>query len=357
MPQAIGSMADAAARQVRAGKLLGIPFSVLRDQQLEAKLIMVSAVALFVTRFFPMMKGGDKLYFSWSGEGGDVFRLMIFPMILAAVYGFIAFAPEKTKRQVPSGLLRWLPFAGAFLATGLLTGALPWAFAFTRIMPDGYLVFCWTFPALAFGLVTRLQNPEDSFARILLIAGGLGAFLGGMIEIKDVFHFKDQGFFIVLHNLLFFVVLLLSLVAVAFGADKWVPALAPLEPFAALVASALVAWPAVSMILGGLGVVHHTKFVNFILMLPHMVVSLVCCFGLLMLMAPEALDAIKKMLGQPMPQQGMPMGMAAQQPMAQPGVPPHIAQQLAELDAAWARGGMSPDEYHQRRNAILGQPR
>ena len=104
-----------------------------------------------------------------------------------------------------------------------------------------------------------------------------------------------------------------------------------------------------------------------------MLILQIAFFGVLLLTAPEAMDAIKKAIsasaaatvpqpgyspqpGYP-PQPGMPApGYPPQPGMASPPaapVGPTVEQRIAELDAAYQRGGMTPEEYHQRRNAIM----
>jgi hypothetical protein len=69
-------------------------------------------------------------------------------------------------------------------------------------------------------------------------------------------------------------------------------------------------------------------------------------------MAPEALDSLKGLMGA---STAVPVQAAVAGGGGPQFVSPQVAAQLAELDAAWARGGMTPEEYHARRNAILAQ--
>jgi hypothetical protein len=149
--------------------------------------------------------------------------------------------------------------------------------------------------------------------------------------------------------------------AAAHAASDWVPALKPVEKFGPLLASVLVAWPLAAALFGALAIgIENKQFVNFIYLLPHMLVHVIAYLGVLLLMAPEALDSLKGVVGAStaVPVSTGQGGWGAPQPPGQPQfVSPQIAAQLAELDAAWGRGGMTPEEYHQRRNAILAQAR
>jgi hypothetical protein len=355
-------LADQANAEVRQGRLFGVPFSVLRDQQLEMKVLMIAAVALVVTRFIPLMKiagyGESKMFWAWTPEGSGFFKLMIWPFLAAAVYGAVVFLPAEVKKNIPPVVFRWAPFVVAFISTGLLYAAVPLGglASLGREAPTGLAMMAWFYPVLVFGLVVKLQNPEDKIAPVLIAVGGFMAFLGGMIEVKGFFHFDGVGFFGGLHNILWFVMILASLGAVAFALDKVVPALAVVRPFLSLATAVFVAWPVVSALLTSLFMWKLAGFANFLLILIHMLTMLLAFYAVLLLTAPEALDALKGLLGQPI---GVPAtaGGGAAMASAPQMVPPHIHQQLIDLDAAWSRGGMTPEEYHSRRNAILAQAR
>jgi hypothetical protein len=356
-------LADQANAEVRQGRLFGVPFSLLRDQQFEMKVLMVAAIALVVTRFIPIMKfaafSESKMIWAWTPDGSGFFKLMIWPFLAAAVYGAVVFTPPEVKKNIPPVVFRWAPFVIAFISTGLLYATMPLG-AFVGLFggeaPTGFAMMAWFYPVLVFGLVVKLQNPEDKIAPVLIAVGGFLAFLGGMIEVKDFFHFKGAGFFGAVHNILWFVMILASLGAVAFALDKVVPALAVVRPFLSLATAVFVAWPLVAVVLTAFLVWHQSSFANFLLMLIHMLTVLLSFYVVLLLTAPEALDALKGLLGQPI---GVPAtsGGGAAMASAPQMVPPHIHQQLIDLDAAWSRGGMTPEEYHSRRNAILAQAR
>ena len=76
---------------------------------------------------------------------------------------------------------------------------------------------------------------------------------------------------------------------------------------------------------------------------------LVAFYVVLMMTAPAAFDILKGLLKKA----GVNTSTSAMTGAGGGGGAMTVEQRLAELDAAWQRGGMTPDDYQQRRNAIL----
>src|SRR5262249_52038317 len=212
--------------QSAPGTLFGIPFSTLRDQAFLNKLLGFSAMALVATRFLPLSI--SPLIFAWSA--GGMFNMLIFPLIIAAVYAAVALAPRHIQEKIPPVVLQWGPFAAAYLGTGILGAAGSGAM--------GYL-----YPLLVFGLIVRLQDEDDLLARGFIAIGALTGLGLSFAAISALFNFHLAILFIT-RNLLYFLVLLGAAASIVFAIDKWVPAVKPFEAFAPIVTAVLIVWPA-----------------------------------------------------------------------------------------------------------------
>jgi hypothetical protein len=323
--------------QSKPGTLFGIPFSIMKDQAFLNKLLGMSAIALVVTRFVPI--SFSPFVFAFSGQA---FGMLIMPIIVAAVYAAVALAPKDIQQKIPPVVLQWGPFVAAYVATGL-TGFM----AVIGGSGMGYL-----YPLLVFGLIVRLQDPDDLIARIFIALGALSALGLSLGHISLYFHFGGVGILGILFNIISLLVLLCAAASIVYAIDKWVPQVRKFEAFAPIVTALLVVWPAIAVVLAGLAILFSAP-VTAILIMVHGLVMVIAIYGVLILTAPAAFDVLKGWLQKA----GMntsasaftPPGMGA--PAQQGGM--SVEQRLAELDAMWQRGGMTPDDYQQRRNAIL----
>jgi hypothetical protein len=328
----------------QAGTLFGIPFSILKDQAFLNKLLGMSAVALVVTRFIPV--SFSPFVFPFSGQ---VFGLLIMPIIIAAVYAAVALAPADIQQKIPPVVLKWGPFAAAYIGCGL-TGFM----ALIGGSGMGYL-----YPLLVFGLIVRLQDEDDLVARGFIAIGALAALGIGLSHISYYFHFGGVPFLMVIFNIISLLVILCAAASIVFAIDKWVPQVRQFGAFAPLVTAILAIWPLVAVVLAGIAALQVSVVTAIFGVLVQGVVMVVAIYGVLLLTAPAAFDVLKGYLKKAgvntsaasFNPPGFGGGAAAPQP---PAAGMSVEQRLAELDAAWSRGGMTPEEYHQRRNAILG---
>ncbi len=324
--------------QSAPGTLFGIPFSILKDQAFLNKLLGVSAIALVVTRFLPV--SFSPFAFSWSGQA---FGLLIIPIIVAAVYAGVALAPRDIQQKIPPVVLQWGPFVAAYVGTAL-SGVMLLINPLAAGM--GY-----TYPLLVFGLIVRLQDPDDLVARIFIAIGALSALALSLGHISWYFHFSGPILGI-LFQIISLLVLLCAACSLVFAIDKWVPAVRQFEAFAPLVTAILVVWPLVAVVLAGLALLT-TSPLMAIMIIIHGGVLVIALYGVLLLTAPAAFEVLKGYLKKAgvntsaanfNPQFGHGGGAPAAQT---------VEQRLAELDAAWQRGGMTPDEYQARRAQIM----
>jgi hypothetical protein len=314
--------------QSAPGTLFGIPFSTLKDQGFLNKLLGISAIALVATRFLPV--SFSPFFFIWKF---NTFGLLIFPIIAAAVYAGVALAPKHIQEKIPPVVLQWGPFLAAYLGVGITGAAGGGAL--------GYL-----YPLLVFGMIVYLQDEDDMVARVFIALGAIGALSVSLGSLGGFFYFGG-GVLRGIVGILSFIVLLGCAACLVFAIPtKWVPKLAMFKPFAPIVTAVLILWPFAQAILGF--VANIGTPIMALLGTIHQLVLLVAFYAVLLMTAPAAFDVIKGWLRKA----GVNTSTAAMVATAGGGGMT-VEQRLAELDAAWQRGGMTPEEYQARRNQIL----
>jgi hypothetical protein len=286
-----GPLDDFARRipQSQPGTLFGVPLATLRDPQLQRKALFILGVALIVSIFVPVMF--SPLTFAFKG---NMFRGLVWPALAGGAYLLVAAAPPDLRAKVPPVVLQWLPF-GVSYAGVVLTGlglTIPGVGAYTALYPIGMAT-------LIFGLLARLQNPEDQIARFVIVAGAACLLVPFIDSISPAFSFSGPALGIV-HNLLFFVVMLIAVACALFvvPAHKLPPALRALDAFAPAITALLLAWLVVQPVLMALAFLLDGSMraaigvLPIILILARSLLTLLAYFGVLMLTAPAAYDAI-----------------------------------------------------------------
>jgi hypothetical protein len=254
---------------------------------------------------------------------------MIWPIIAGAIYLFLTIAPNEQRQKLPPVVLHWAPFAVALagiliakpLSQGFLSvisasigGADAKALAEAGVDPSaiaaqaadaaggGSELWLYTlgYTLLLFGLLARLAQPTDPFARIVIGAGAGMLFVPWLDFLSYVFHFNGPILGI-LHNLIFFAVmtvgvgcLLFVINGVRFGTVtiKLPPALAALDAFVPLVAAILIAWLPFQVVFLMLKGIIDGKGISQILESAHALLPILAYFGVLMCTAPAAYDAL-----------------------------------------------------------------
>jgi len=301
--------------QSQPGTLFGVPLAKLRDPNLQRMALMFLGAALAIAIFIPTKF--SPLTFAWKGRA---FRGLIWPLLAAASYLLVSAAPKDIRAKVPPVVLEWLPFGVSFI--GVIVNGI-------ATISEGHssigLTFFYTvgISTLLFGLLARLQRPDDQAARIIIAIGAgmvlLGIFAGDGIdadrETRTVTistnvlnHFDGdfagglfKGALFKVYALLLLVMCLLATACAVFvvPARKLPPALQAVDAFAPHVTAALLVWLPVQIILFMLALLVHgegVKFVEWFLMLVRMLLMLVAYFGVLMLTAPAAYDEVMKMV-------------------------------------------------------------
>ncbi len=316
-----------------AGTLFGIKLSVLRDQALQKKALTIAGALLVASVFIPYMFSPTIM--SWDSPAK--FRPMIWPLLVGGVYLAVGLSPESLRQNVPPIVMKWAPFSMAVLSIGIIGVGIGFG---GRAGHGGVTGMSWGYAFLVFGLLARLNAPDDSWASYIVGAGALLAGISGLTFIFDIaFEFDFFGTLMIIHNLLLFLIVLLCIACVAFAVPRGqVPALNSIDAFAPLVTAILLAWLPLQALLIGMDQTL-ARGGNFPILL-HMLIGVFAYFGVLMLTAPEAYDEAKKMFansGQP--------GYGYQQPYGQPppqGYPPPGGQPPPQGGYPPPQGGYPP---------------
>jgi len=329
--------------------LFGIPFSTLRDQEFERKALKVCGVAMVAGILFPYTTT-PKTMFSWDMP--STWAAMIWPLIAGLVYAGIGFSPKQMIDKVPPIVLKWAPFLVSVLSIGfigfsifhmfkLIGGSLPWKAT----------LYLWGYPVLVFGLMSMLMNPRDMAARLLIVVGAALCFFFGLdFLIDSAFRFKGSGIFGIVHNVLWTVIVVLSVASVLFVIKpEQVPALKAFDEFAPFITALFLLWLPLEVVLLTMEALVKVKggALGDLLMGAHMLVVVTASFGILMLTAPEAYDTAKAAIegghardfpGGQVPQQGM------QQPPPGAYQPPQGGGYPPQGGGAPPQGGFPPQQ-------------
>jgi hypothetical protein len=149
-----------------------------------------------------------------------------------------------------------------------------------------------------FGLLARIAQPQDQTARIIIAVGG-GCLVPFFIDMLSIV-FKFGGFpaLFIIHNLLWFAVILLGVFCIVFVVPpkKLPPALQAVDALGPLFAAILIAWlPLQQVLLALAGLIHGHQGIGAILMLAHGLLPILAYFGVLMMAAPNAYEEAMRM--------------------------------------------------------------
>ncbi len=309
------------------GTILGIPVARLRDVGLQKKVLFLAGVALVASIVVPYSI--SPLTFPFTGHFGAI----IWPIIAGAAYLLLTIAPTDMRAKVPPVVLHWLPFgvsyAGVFIsALGLATyvnaatasfasfgaisdmthmsvadmsraaeaaSAAMEHFAHSPFYVAGSALYVIGYATLVFGLLARIAQPNDQIARIV-IAVGAGMLILPLIHTL-AFVFDFHGGIMIIHNLLWFVVLLLGVACILFVVppQKLPPALQAVDAFGPIIAAVLIAWLPVQQVFMFIDSLLHGDVIGSLLRLAHGLLELIAYFGVLMMTAPAAYEEAKRM--------------------------------------------------------------
>jgi hypothetical protein len=282
--------------QSQPGTILGIPVSKLYEPGFQRTVLLFAGIALIASIFIPLLSVAGRTIFVWS-EGVPKGRLLIWPILAGAGYLLVAAAPAHIRQKVPPVVLQWLPFSISFLGIFVATGG-GGGRGMAMVMGDEF--YFLSYAVLCFGLLARIARPADQVARIVIGVGGAMMAIN-FLRLIDLFFSFDGPALLVVHNLLWLVVVLVAAGCVVFMVPpaKMPPALRSADLLAPLVAAVLLAWlvvqPALFLVIG---LVHEGGGTSSLLMIVlRMVLTMVAYFGVLMMTAPAAYDAVMQLMG------------------------------------------------------------
>jgi hypothetical protein len=252
--------------------------------------------------------GGAKVW-AWS-EGVPKFNTLIWPLFAAASYLLVAAAPPHIQQKFPPVVLKWLPFAVSFLSLGLVGWGMA-GMAYGTSLGGAFGLLGWSYPVLVFGLLVKLSNPTDPFARYLVGAGAVTCIWPLIWWLSHgAFQFTGAGIIGIIHNLAFLAVLAVAAGCVAFVIPtEKVPQLRGVDALVPHATAILLLWIPVQVVLLMLAMlIHMSTGFGAIILGARILVSTGAYFGILMLTAPDAYEEAKRMItrsasGQP-PSQG-----------------------------------------------------
>jgi hypothetical protein len=312
-------MDDIARRlpQSAPGTVFGIPIATLRDANLQRKALFLLGVALLASIVVPMTLSPTT--FVWSFP--EKFKPMIYPIIAGGAYLLVAAAPPDIRARVPPVVLQWLPFGISFLGIQL-TGIGGVAALGGGSLGGAYYLYTIGMATLIFGLLARLTNPADQTARIIITAGAACLVFPFIESLSPAFSFSG-GALMILHNLIGMLVLAAGVLCIAFffPPAKLPPALQAIDSLAPLFVAVFVLWLPTQTILLSLSLKDILGMTGAILWMARALLWLAAYFGVLMLTAPAAYDAIMQMVNKG-PTAGPPGGGGYPPPGGPGGYPP-----------------------------------
>ena len=297
-------MANMAAHipQSAPGTIFGIPVARLRDASLQRKLLFFAGIALVASIFVPYAIS-PSLDFAWSA-GHDSFRELIWPIVAGGAYLLLTVAPPDMRAKIPPMVLHWIPFGVSFSGVMIFGAAMGGVYNIGGTYALAYALLC-------FGLLSRIAQPNDQIARIIIGVGAGFMIISFLNMLGWAFHFSGVPAFLVVYTLLWFLIVLLGSLCILFviPPQKLPPALQGIYAFAPLITAALLLWLPVGPLLVFLAAVIEapSHIVTHVLELGHLLLPILAYFGVLMMASPAAYEEFMRMFrkgGAPPPQQG-----------------------------------------------------
>jgi len=311
---------------------------------LQKKVLFLAGVALVASIVVPYSL--SPLTFPWSYGFGS----FIWPIIAGGAYLLLTIAPADMRQKIPPIVLHWLPFsvsyAGVFIsslgaaslymtgyaaisamaASGNLTAmaAALDAWAHNPVYVMGSPLYVLGYATLVFGLLSRIAQPQDQIARIVIAIGSAMLILPFIHTLGFAFSFSG-GFIMIIHNLLWMLVLLLAVFCIVFVVPpaKLPPALQAVDAFGPIIAAVLIAWLPLQQVLFLLqGIIIQHSLVGSLLAFAHGLLELIAYFGVLMMTAPTAYEEAKRLFVKSGGASPPPAGGGGGYPPAGGGYPP-----------------------------------
>jgi hypothetical protein len=305
--------------QSAPGTILGIPVARLRDPSLQRRILFLAGVALIASILVPVSL--SPLVFPWAGGG---FGGFLWPIIAGGAYLLLTAAPPSMRAKVPPVVMQWIPFgvayAGIFITHmgfgPLLEGMVAAASnsgsvaGFETVIAMLYGVsnlYIIGYSLLVFGLLSRIAQPQDQIARIVIAVGGV-CMIPGFLDSLHVFGAMGHlPIIAIFAALLSFLIQALGVFCIVFVVPpaKLPPALQAVDAFGPLIAAVLIVWLPVQQVLIALsGIIHGHVLIGSLLTLGHGLLPILAYFGVLMMASPAAYEEAKAMFGKKNPPGG-----------------------------------------------------
>jgi hypothetical protein len=294
--------------QSAPGTIFGFPVARLRDPALQKKILFLAGVALIASIVVPTSI--NPLVFPWAGGS---FSGFLWPIIAGGAYLLLTATPADMRAKVPPVVLQWIPFgvaiAGIFIthmgfgpllegmvAAATSSGSVA-AFQAVGAMLYGISnLYIIGYSLLVFGLLSRIAQPQDQIARIVIAVGG-ACMIPGFLDTFRVFGaIGHLPIIAIVAALLSFLVQALGVFCIVFVVppNKLPPALQTVDAFGPLIAAVLIAWLPVQQVLIALsGIVHGHVLIGSLLTLGHGLLPIIAFFGVLMMASPAAYEEAK----------------------------------------------------------------
>jgi hypothetical protein len=264
------------------GTILGIPVSRLLDAGLQRKMLFLAGVALVVSIVVPLSLSPLRFPFS---SGMPFWQFVLFPAIAGAAYLLVAAAPPDLRQKIPPVVIQWIPFGISF-----------WGCFTLHIIGDGTGLYTFGYILLLFGLLSRIAQPQDSTARVVIVIGA-GMLVLPFLHLLTSLHFSGGPITIVI-GLLQLLVTGLGVFCILFVVppQKLPPALQALDALGPPICAVLLLWLVAYPLLTFLNLVIHepSGLLSAVLLLARLLLYVIAFVGVLMTASPNVYESLFK---------------------------------------------------------------
>ena len=310
-----------------AGPLPGEAFAtrvaaLLRDHELHKKLLLIGGAAVAAALLIiPLLKVGDQFLFTWRTD--SKFRLLVWPLLAAASFLFVALAPPNMRQTMP----RWLFTAVPWAVAGLTIGIVGWGSVYNPGPSDIEVTVRFGLPILIAGLLLfKLQNASN-LSRIIIGTGAVLVLIFFIDHLANrMFSFSGVPALLIIRNLVIGLVLLVATASGVLALGNQVPSLKQWDRFAGPVAALLLLIIPVDMLLVFLASIIHLKMgISAFFILLHQLIYAVGFAAVFIALTEVGLEGAKALFATSPAPYGHP-GQYPQQPyppqQQPPGYPP-----------------------------------
>jgi len=149
---------------------------------------------------------------------------------------------------------------------------------------------------LMFGLLSRIAQPTDSTARVIIVIGGGLLVIPFLRMLGHTFSFTGLGIFEIIQHLLNFLVTALGVFCILFIAppQKLPPALRAIDSLGPPIAAVLLGWLVIGPTIEIIGLLIHGDLINGLLLLARYLLYIVAFVGVFLTAAPNVYESLFK---------------------------------------------------------------